>query len=301
MFFRGIIMEKHIMGWLLCSRTWLRNLGMFKTASIKQHKWTQSILHWWHHLCRADFQPATHHDCPACPQPADLRTMRSGPLHWEQLGVQMNKPEASTTPAEQKMSHFTKCIVTWGTHFHRTLGDCKSTEYWAWGSAWGRNGAGAISYEKDASPNTHMFSWTQGSPNKALAVPWLILEPSSLHSKLNFMPQFNQNYNSNADLSALPSLWSQFIGDKRHRDWKNWASGHLHGLEAPVWVAARYRRPFLQSLHEKKQRETKQRRRQLRISMRVSTSIQGNIWKKSEIRRTKHCWWVSTCTDFFFS
>lgn len=86
MFFRGSIMEKHIMEWLFCSRTWLRNLGMFKTARIRQYKWTQSILQCLHHLCRADFQPTTHHDCPACPQHADLRTIGLCPLRWKQLG-----------------------------------------------------------------------------------------------------------------------------------------------------------------------------------------------------------------------
>lgn len=150
MFFRGSIMEKHIMEWLFCSRTWLRNLGMFKTARIRQYKWTQSILQCWHHLCKADFQPTTHHDCPACPQYADLRTIGLCPLHWKQLGV---KPKVSATPAEQRMRHFTGCIFAWGTHFHQTLGSCKSTQYWSWVSARGRDRAGAISYEKMLHPH----------------------------------------------------------------------------------------------------------------------------------------------------
>lgn len=45
-----------------------------------------------------------------------------------------------------------KCIVSQGTHLHRALGGKKPTGYWRRGSAWGRDEAGAIRYDKMLSP-----------------------------------------------------------------------------------------------------------------------------------------------------
>lgn len=55
---------------------------------------------------------------------------------------------------------------------------------------------------------------------------------------------------------------------------------HLHGLGPTAWVAVRDRRPFLQGLHKKEQKKTKQVWKQLKTSTRVFISAQGNVGKK---------------------
>lgn len=70
---------------------------------------------------------------------------------------------------------------------------------------------------------------------------------------------------------------------------------HLHGLGPTAWVAVRDRRPFLQGLHKKEQKKTKQVWKELKTSTRVFISAQGNVGKR-EIHRVTL--WKTLLMDF---